>query len=57
MPFRKYFLSFVKHGDRKVDTSSAKDYDEIMEENIEKLADVFEESLDMDAIMKIIGGA
>ncbi len=57
MPFRKYFLSFVKHGDRKVDTSSTKDYDEIMEENIEKLADVFEESLDMDAIMKIIGGS
>ena len=56
-PFRKYFLSFVKHGDRKVDTSSTKDYDEIMEENIDRLADVFEESIDVDAVMRLVEGA
>ncbi len=54
-PFRKYFLSFVKHDGRSVDTSATMDYDEIIEENIERLADVFQESLDMDAVMRMLG--
>jgi len=40
-----------------VDTSSTKDYDEIMEENIDRLADVFEESIDVEAIMRLVEGA
>lgn len=54
-PFRKYFLSFVNHDGKPVDTAETRDYDEILEENIEKLADVFEANLDMDRIMSILG--
>ena len=55
MPFRKYFLSFVTHDGEKVDTSDTRDYDDIVEDNIERLADVFEENLDMDAVLRILG--
>ena len=54
-PFRRYFLSFVRHGGVRVDTSETVDYDEMVEGEIEKLADVFEENLDMDALMGILG--
>ena len=54
-PFRKYFLSFVSHDGRRVDTADTRDYDEIMEENIDKLADVFEANMDVDALMGILG--
>ena len=56
-PFRKYFLSFVSHDGRRVDTADTRDYDEIMEENIDKLADVFEANMDVDALMGILGGS
>ena len=55
MPFRRYFLSFVSHDGERVDTSDTKDYDDIVEENIDRLADVFEENIDMDALMRILG--
>ena len=55
MPFRRYFLSFVSHDGERVDTSDIKDYDDIVEENIDRLADVFEENIDMDALMRILG--
>ena len=55
MPFRKYFLSFVTHDGERVDTSDTRDYDDIVEDNIERLADVFEENMDMDALMGILG--
>lgn len=55
-PFRRYFLSFVRHDGHRIDTSGTEDYDRIMEESIEKLADVFEENLDMDAVMRIAEG-
>lgn len=55
MPFRRYFLSFVSHDGERVDTSDTKDYDDIVEENIDRLADVFEENIDMDALMHILG--
>ena len=55
MPFRKYFLSFVTHDGERVDTSDTRDYDDIVEDNIERLADVFEENLDMDAVLRILG--
>ncbi len=49
--FRNYFLSFIENAG----PGSGKDYHEFLEENIDKLADVFEEALDMDAIMKLAG--
>lgn len=55
MPFRRYFLSFVSHNGERVDTSDTRDYDDIVEENIDRLADVFEENIDMDALMRILG--
>lgn len=55
MPFRRYFLSFVSHDGGRVDTSDTRDYDDIVEENIDRLADVFEENIDMDALMRILG--
>ncbi|MDO5861773.1 MAG: cobyric acid synthase [Thermoplasmata archaeon] len=54
-PFRSYFLSRIVHDGKHVDTTDVRDYDDILEENIEKLADVFEESLDMGAIMRLLG--
>ena len=53
-PFRSFFLSHVKHDGETVDTTCSKDYDEVLEENIQKLADVFEENLDMEKLMDIL---
>jgi len=54
--FRKFFLSFVRHDGMKIDTKDVKDYDDLIEENIEKLATVFEMGLDMEMLMKIAEG-
>ena len=54
-PFRSYFLSFVSHDGERPDTSDVRDYDEIVEENIDRLADVFEENMDIPALMRILG--
>ncbi len=56
-PFRKYFLSFISHGGMKPDITETRDYDDITEENIDKLADVFEENLDMPVLLRILGVA
>ncbi len=56
-PFRRYFLSFVSHGGTKPDTTETRDYDDIIEENIDKLADVFEENLDVPSLFRILGVA
>ena len=53
--FRKYFLSFVKHDGRPVDTRDTRDYDDIIEDNIVKLAKVFEDNMDIPALMRILG--
>ena len=53
--FRKYFLSFVKHNGEPVDTSGTEDYDAILEENLCKLAKVFEENMDIDKLLDIAG--
>ncbi len=53
--FRKYFLSFVKHNGVPVDTTTSTDYDTIIEENLEKLAQVFEENMDIDKLIEIAG--
>jgi len=53
--FRKYFLSFVKHDGEPVDTSGTEDYDAILEENLSKLAKVFEDNMDVEKLIDIAG--
>lgn len=48
--FRDYFLSFIKGA-----KSKGIDYFKFVDENLDKLADVFENSLDVDKMMDIIG--
>lgn len=50
--FRNYFLSFIENSN----DGSGIDYYEFLDENIDKLADAFEEALDMDFIMKLTEG-
>jgi adenosylcobyric acid synthase len=52
--FRRYFMSFIKHNGRPVKLEDVKDYDDILEENIIKMANVFESGLDMPRLMGII---
>ena len=49
--FRNYFISFIKNAKAGSDI----DYSGYVDENIDKLADTFEEALDMEKIMEIIG--
>lgn len=53
--FRKYFLSFVKHNGQPVNTEDSRDYDVIIEDNLKKLAKVFEDNMDVNALLKIAG--
>ena len=53
--FRKYFLSFVKHEGRPVEMTEEKDYDSILEENLVKLAKVFEDNMDVERLIDIAG--
>jgi adenosylcobyric acid synthase len=53
--FRKYFLSFVKHDGKPVENVETKDYDSILEENLDKLAQVFEDNMDVDRLLEIAG--
>lgn len=50
--FRGYFLSFVKGGNTAPESV---DYNDYVDWNLDKLADVFEDALDMNKIMDIIG--
>jgi adenosylcobyric acid synthase len=54
--FRRYFLSFVKGGKDIISLTEPRDYDDLIEENIEKLADAFESNMDIKKLMEIIGG-
>jgi adenosylcobyric acid synthase len=53
--FRRYFLSFVKHDGKPVERREVEDYDAIIDENLGKLAKVFEDNMDVDALLKIMG--
>ncbi len=53
--FRKYFLSFVKHDGKYIDIETPRDYDELLEDNIDILADGFEKGLNMEKIIDIAG--
>lgn len=54
-PFRSHFLSRITHDGRTMDVADVRDYDDILEENLEKLADVFEANMDMGAVMRLLG--
>ena len=53
--FRRYFLSFVKHDGKPVERREVEDYDAIIDENLDKLAKVFEDNMDVDALLRIMG--
>lgn len=53
--FRRYFLSFVKHDGKPIDAEAGCDYDEVLEENLDKLADVFESNMDVEKLLDIAG--
>ncbi len=51
--FRRHFVSVMKND--FTENCPAKDYDASVEENIQKLADIFEKNLDMKTIMALLG--
>jgi adenosylcobyric acid synthase len=53
--FRRYFLSFVKHDGKPIKVEAGCDYEEVLEENLEALADVFEENMDVEKLLEISG--
>jgi len=54
--FRRFFLSFVKDGKDILSETEPRDYDDLIEESLEKLASTFESNLDMDKLMRIMEG-
>lgn len=54
--FREKFLSLIKSSGKKPEKEEkSEDYADVVDRNLDKLADIFEENLDMDALMRIIG--
>ena len=53
--FRRFFLSFVKGGKETLSASGPRDYDDLVEENIDKLASAFESNMDIGKLMDILG--
>ena len=45
----------IKHDGKAVPVSEPEDYDEVVDRNLDILADGFEEGLDMDALKRIAG--
>ncbi len=54
-PFRSFLLSHIRHEGRSYDTSKVQDYDDVLEANIKKLADVCEENMDVGFLMDLLG--
>ena len=52
--FRRFFLSFIEGGKDIIAGSRPKDYDDLIEENLEKLASVFGKNMDIDRLMEIL---
>ncbi len=52
--FRRFFLSHVKKDRAKLNDIKPKDYDLLIEENIQRLASVFEDNIDMSRLMDIL---
>ena len=53
--FRRFFLSFVKGGNDSPSAPAPRDYDDLVEENLDKLASAFENSVDLGKLMEIMG--
>lgn len=54
--FRKKFLSLIKpRGEKPAVQKESLDYDEVVDHNLDLLADAFESGLDMDALLSILG--
>ena len=54
--FRRFFLSFVKDRKKILSETEPRDYDDLIEENIERLAAAFESNMDMGMLMEILEG-
>jgi len=54
--FRRFFLSFVKDGKKILSETEPRDYDDLIEENIENLASAFENNMDIAVLMEILEG-
>jgi adenosylcobyric acid synthase len=53
--FRRTFLSCVKGGKEALSKYEPKDYDVLIEENLDRLADAFESNMDIEKLMEILG--
>lgn len=53
--FRKFFLSHIKHNGKTVEVPDVEDYDEMVDRNLDILADGFEHNMDVDAFLRIAG--
>jgi adenosylcobyric acid synthase len=53
--FRRYILSFVNHNGEPVERRDTEDYDSILDENLDKLAAVFEANMDVGKLLEILG--
>ncbi len=53
--FRKKFISMIKHEGKTVSTGEPEDYDDVVDRNLDLLADGFEKGLDMAALKRIAG--
>ena len=52
--FRRFFLSFVKGGNNALSVSKPRDYDDLIEDNLDRLALAFENSIDLDKLTNIL---
>ena len=55
--FRRHFLSLAKRDGPLPESEGPDDYRDLIEDSIDRLADVFEENLDMDAVIGIVEGS
>lgn len=53
--FRRMFMSLIRHDGKKPADEPAVEYDDIIEQSIEKLADGFEANMDMDRFLEFAG--
>ena len=55
--FRRHFLSLARRDGPLPESEGPDDYRDLIEDSIDRLADVFEENLDMDAVIGIVEGS
>jgi adenosylcobyric acid synthase len=54
--FRRFFLSFIKDGKKILSETEPRDYDDLIEENIDRLAIEFERNMDIKKLVEIMEG-